>query len=48
MFLYITLKLESEEELRHLYAELVPRFVYNSLNGDEVELIPNGRNICVK
>ena len=42
------LQLESEDELRSLYAEQVPRFVFNSLNGEEIELIPNGRNIFVR
>ena len=37
---------ESEEELRSLCAHLMPLFVYNSLNGHEVELFPGGRRSC--
>ena len=40
--------MESEDELAAVCAEQVPRFVFNSLTGDEVELIPGGRNICVR
>jgi hypothetical protein len=40
--------MESEQELYTMYADQLPRFVYNSLNGEEVELVPNGRNIVVK
>jgi len=42
------LQVESEGELLALCADVFPRFVYPTLAGDEVELLPNGRHILVK
>lgn len=39
---------ESEAELQVLMADAAPNFVHSDLNGDEVELIPNGRHVTVK
>ncbi|OWF52164.1 E3 ubiquitin-protein ligase HECTD4 [Mizuhopecten yessoensis] len=38
---------ESEAELQTLCADVYPRFVFNSLAGEEVELVPKGSNIPV-
>ena len=39
---------ENEEELSALMEDSAPRFVYTSLTGDEVDLVPNGRNVHVR
>ncbi|KAK7506010.1 hypothetical protein BaRGS_00002732 [Batillaria attramentaria] len=38
---------ETESELQALCGDVFPRFVYTSLDGQEVELIPNGQHIAV-
>ncbi|KAL3856755.1 hypothetical protein ACJMK2_011476 [Sinanodonta woodiana] len=38
---------ESESELQALCADVYPHFMYPSLAGEEVELIPNGRHVLV-
>ncbi|XP_052243277.1 probable E3 ubiquitin-protein ligase HECTD4 isoform X2 [Dreissena polymorpha] len=38
---------ESESELLALCADVYPRFVYPSLSGEEVELVPRGRHLLV-
>ncbi|XP_053376532.1 probable E3 ubiquitin-protein ligase HECTD4 [Mercenaria mercenaria] len=38
---------ETEGELLALCADVYPRFVYPSLSGEEVELVPHGRHIVV-
>ena len=40
--------MESDQDLYTMYADQLPHFVYNSLTGEEVELIPNGRKVTVK
>jgi hypothetical protein len=42
------LQVESEGELLALCADVYPRFVYPSLSGEEVELVPHGRHIVVR
>ena len=42
------LQIESESELYALCADVYPTFMYPSLSGEEVELIPGGRNISVR
>ena len=47
---YFVLKMENKEEFQTLCfeADLCPyRFVYTSLNGEEVELCPDGANVGV-
>nr|KAG5713128.1 hypothetical protein BaRGS_007655 [Batillaria attramentaria] len=40
-------QVETESELQALCGDVFPRFVYTSLDGQEVELIPNGQHIAV-
>ena len=42
------LQAESEQELQELTSGSMPTFVYTTLNGEEVELIPNGHHVPVK
>ncbi|XP_063396384.1 probable E3 ubiquitin-protein ligase HECTD4 [Mytilus trossulus] len=38
---------ESESELQALCSDVYPQFVYSTLSGEEVELIPNGHKVSV-
>jgi hypothetical protein len=38
---------ESESELQALCSDVYPQFVYTTLSGEEVELLPNGQIISV-
>ena len=42
------LQIESESELYALCADVYPTFMYPSLSGEEIELIPAGRNTPVR
>ena len=42
------LQIESESELYALCADVYPTFMYPSLSGEEIELIPGGRNTPVR
>ena len=44
MFFIQYLQIDSESELYALCADVYPTFMYPSLSGEEVELIPGGRN----
>ena len=45
---FFIFQLESEEELACLFPDQLPRFVYTTLNDQQVELIPDGKNVVVR
>ena len=41
-------QVETESELQALCGDVFPRFVYSSLDGREVELLPGGHHTAVR
>ncbi len=40
--------MESEAELLALCADIYPHFMYPTMTGEEVELVPGGRHLVVR
>jgi len=47
-YLFCLSQFKSKEEFLREFEDQSLYFIYHSLNGSEVELIPDGRNITVK